>query len=225
MKKIPVISLKTNGYDSYMYADTYTYGTLKNETFSIAGSYSCREEFCSYILSQQMTAKSYWFLLSIGKKGTVNEYRHFIKAAEKSIGVKNTILVRKTNREGVVAICINSWWLKSKIRQQFITCLLRCYYHFYKNAGKAFDKKEIPLETILFSYFYFEKTKAAVQRFMQGYTLLKKGYNCQGWVNRFANDKNTNPEKCLVKIDAGEPDSNVPVSFDPAAQLAGASVL
>lgn len=223
--KMPIIAVtnQSSGYN-INYADGYGYGSFKNNTFCMAGSHSCREEFLRYRMLNEIGGNSYWFLLNIGTKGSVNEYRHFLKAAEKSIGVKNTILVRSTNMKGVVAINVNSWWLKSKIRMQFITCLLRCYYHYNKNNHKSFDKKNIPMDNILFSYPYFSQTKPAVQRFMSGFTLLKKGYKCEGWLNRFNNTK-TNPEKCLVKIDAGEADSNMPLPINVAEQLGGASVL
>ena len=131
--------------------------------------------------------------------------------------IKNTIFIKKTDINGLVLVGLNSWWMKSKIRMQFITCLLRCYHHYYKNGGKPFGVN-VPLETVVYSYPYLAKTKAATARFLEGYTLLKKGFKCTGWMQRFEGTK-TNPEKCLVKIDAGEADSNVPVEFNPADQL------
>lgn len=222
--KLPIVKVNLNGNSAYGYADYFCTGSLVGNSFGISHGYGCREEFYKYDLSHKIGQNNYWFLLNIGSKGSVIEYRRFIRKAEQSMKIKNTIFIKKTDKPNCVMIGLNSWWLKSKIRLQFVTCLIRCYNHYYKKGGQAFDIKNVPLDKIIYSYDYLAQTKAATARFLEGYTLLKKGFKCEGWLNRFSGSK-TNPEKCFVKIDAGEPDSNVPVEFNPADQLAGATVL
>ncbi len=213
---------ETSGYFGYRHA--YFSGTLNGDKFVAASAHTCREAFMTYSLRTKMKDKLNWFLLNAGPKLSLSEFRHFIRAVERKIGIRNTIIVRPTNNPQLLCIGATSWWLKSKIRQEFLTVLLRCYAYYKGNNGTVLDKKDIPMEKVLFSYNYFNESKDATRRFLNGFTLLKKGFKCDGWYRNFANNKK-NPEKALVKLDAGEEDANVPLPMQVEEQLTGASRL
>lgn len=230
------VSMSDSGYPSY-YSHVLSTGKLvKSKTkdameFLVGKQYGCREEFYNYFLSSQLGKDNCHFLINILPKFDMEQYQAFLAAVEHTLGISNTIFATKTNLHdnyGVCLISINSWWLKSKVRLQFVTCLLRAFT-YYKNANRGkptldFPLDNVPVNEILFSYSYLNNTKEATQRFMQGYTLMKKGFKCDGWMYAFSKRKTETIEKMLVKIDAGEDDANLTTSINPL-ELTGASVL
>jgi hypothetical protein len=68
-----------------------------------------------------------------------------------------------------------SWWRENPLRRDFLTAALRHGRHYTGNFEKALN-----------SEYYFKNTKAAVGRFLSGYTKWSgKKYSFEGWVESF----------------------------------------
>jgi len=206
------INIKVNedsesGFNQYLpYDGTFIVGkSVEENIFIYEKTYTCREEFMVYALRLLgKNTKEYSFCLVVKNLNT-EEYKSFIERVLNKIDApSDSIKICPTNYYNIIFVTISDWWINSKIRQEFLTILLRCY-GTYRGAGnyKSLNEDYFPIDDIIFSHKYFQQTEDAVGHFMKGNTLLKIGFSCGGWVENFKENKK-NPLVALVKVNLVE---------------------
>lgn len=195
-------------YNSYLMYDGGYLKLLKDPNDNISSNlycdqiHSCRETFMSTILRPLLKEENDYYFGVINKNNPkINQYRLYIKAIEKIMGLKGTIRAFPTDRKEVFVVKVTSWWLKSKIRQEALTILLRTWSKFHvANKSVKLNFKNLPIRDILLSHEYFQRTRPAVERFFfQNATLLKNKAGCDGWLSNFK-DNHKDPNVVLVKL-------------------------
>lgn len=153
---------------------------------SLDGWYSCRELF----LSESFKGKMNKFLFSHYGNKTHLYIKKFIAECEDRLGVRVSERSRilPTKNANVSIVIIGEWWRTVPIRKALFTILLR--------AGQAYNENRT-FEQALYSNQYVRNTKYAVERFFNGFTILKgKNY---GWVENFQYLSEKGVEKKLDK--------------------------
>lgn len=204
-----LLYIKGETSQNMIYPHTYILGEVLSNVFIPSGSvHSCRETFQTSYLRNHLKTNFVHFVLTVHPDCIITEFQKFIKLIEKQLNIKDSINiyeVENVNRRCVV-VKLNEWWLKSKIRQEFVTILLRCYSSWVTGAktNKTVEHEDLEskIDEILFSQPYFNSTQDAVKYFLSGRTVMKKPFKADvGWHRRFK-DKidNGNPEEVLVGL-------------------------
>ena len=192
MKKDSKITVSTSG----AYANTYYYGTLSGTSFSVSGNYGCREQFLNAVLYSKEKNKSYVFAMGVKRGITIEDFRQFIYDFEKTIAGIATpkIHVNETTDKSLFIFEVDNWWLKSKIRREFLTIMLRAMNTWYKSKDQ---KPYKDVYEVLLTQPYFKRTEAAMRKFMDGYNMMDKGRRNRGWVNNFSGQ--IDPDRWMIK--------------------------
>ncbi len=142
--------------------------------------HSCREDFANKFVTGVVRI---FFGCAVGKKHDVAK---FIRATEERL-LKNTnesgkeplikdkSIFYESSFPSILDVRVSSFWVDTPLKRSMFTMLLRC--------GQSYDGKDY--EKALYSVNYATATKAAVERFLDGYTVFK-GHAEVGWYNNFA---------------------------------------
>lgn len=177
------------------YAPTLTTGNfgiyLKSNSTKYTSWYSCRDTFQG--IDSSVLKNGLFFVLSNSNafdhpdvlKVKYDRIDKFLTKIETKLNLKSS-KIYKTNRDNVVYIKLNSFWLKNKIRRSFLTGALRCSVNWNKRSSV---QKTMP--------DYNEK---AVQYFLKGKTKLahEELENTHGWRYLFTNATTEKIKKMLV---------------------------
>jgi hypothetical protein len=167
----------------------YAFGTLAN---NIIAWETCRDRF-----QATSNPEGYLFFLfnCVNDSGSINVIE-FIRMVEQIIKLpeKDSVVFKKTSVKGIIHVTMSLWW-KYRLRRSLLTALLRCGVFYTDHSGPEFEKA-------LFSQVYTSGTRAAIERFLAGYTAsrLKKRTPFYGWQAFFAAGGNTTSEAALVKL-------------------------
>ena len=201
--------------NTIIYPHTYYIGDVLDNVFiplGLSSIHTCRETFQTSYLRHQISSKSVTFALSIYQHCFFSEFLQFINVIENRLKIKGSIILHEVkNSKNLIVVTLNEWWVKSKIRQEFITILLRCYSTWVKGTGLASKQNKVTeisdltphINNILFSQTYFNETKSAVDYFLDGHNAMKKPFKADvGWHRRFGSKKedNGNHEEVLVGL-------------------------
>lgn len=128
--------------------------------------------------------------------GAADDVIEFIKTIEEIIKlpVADRLQIKKTTNKSVLWIRMSPWW-KYKMRRSLLTALLRCGQNYKERTAACFEKA-------LYSFYYTASTKAAISRFLEGYTAaaLKKNTQFDGWYQYFYQKPADTVNKTLVKL-------------------------
>lgn len=162
-----------------------TLGTLINGNMEW---YTCRDRFQS--ASEHVTEFLFAHLSGEGQH-VIEFIKTFQQAAD--IPKEHCCEVLETTEPNILLVRMTPWW-QYRLRRSLLTALLRCGQSFKKHTGDAFEKA-------LYSLLYTRDTRAAVERFMSGYTAskLKKRTAFYGW-HRLFSDEHVPPDTVLVKL-------------------------
>jgi len=145
---------------------------------------SCREVWSGYF-----TSKMEEFLFT-HKPWAGEKIAEFFELVEKRLKLKkNHTFFETTNLHNVILVKPSGWWRKYRIRRELFTVLLRSAQNYTGNPAD--------FEKALFSYDYAKQTKPAVEKFMEGFTLMKKSAIRNGWRDTFF--KRPDASKDLIK--------------------------
>lgn len=128
------------------------------------------------------------------------------------------VVFMKTNNSQVLYVRMSAWW-KYAIRRSFLTAVLRAGQKYTERTAKAFEKA-------LFSQYYLQSTKPAVNCFLSGRTgsKLKKRARTSfpGWYAHFNGKTEDKVRETLVKVlPDGHPKK--PKKEEPAPEGAAAA--
>jgi hypothetical protein len=201
--ELPPFKIFENGVGgSLINQGVYGTGEMFDHVFILRRTFGCREEFMNQWLRAKTKEKYVVFSLTVNHCD-LEQFKKFLVIIETRLKIENTIQIRPlANKDNIFLVRVSNWWLSSKIRQEFLTILLRCYGEWRGNSANRKAVEELPIENILFSHTYFNATKHAVRRFLDGGTLMKNGFKAEeGWYNRFVKTSGdgANPEIVLVK--------------------------
>jgi hypothetical protein len=132
------------------------------------GFYSCRERFHS-----DTSCLSTEILYACKSKDYRLKLAWLVDEIEAKLGVEEKIICADTNHARLMWIEISPWW-QTPLRFQFLTCVCRA-------ANVAVDTYGKPLLEQLLPQPYLYATKPAVEKFLDGYTMLKPGSYFAGW--------------------------------------------
>ena len=99
----------------------------------------------------------------------------FIDKFEATLGLRQITLMGLTQRKDTIWIQPTSWWTKYAMRRSLFTILLR--------AGRNYKRSKDNFEEALFSVIYTQRTKYALERFLNGNTRYTG--KISGWYNQF----------------------------------------
>lgn len=137
--------------------------------WSITHWYACREEFHT----QTAGLKNYFFFHANNDSKNLGE---FLNKFESRLGLKKRVLVGETNRIGTCWVQPSPWWTKFATRRSLLTILLRA-------GSKAYNIRQDNFEEALYSDYYAERTRDAIDYFLRGNTVYQGC--CSGWVESF----------------------------------------
>jgi hypothetical protein len=108
----------------------------------------------------------------------------FIDKFEDKMKLSKRSIFGPTQREDVTWLVVSRWWIRSNVRRSLFTALLR--------VGQNYKPQRDNFQTVLFANcygkqnYYTRQTKKAVERFMDGYTILdRKAGFWYGWWDCF----------------------------------------
>jgi len=108
----------------------------------------------------------------------------FIDTFENKLEFNKKSIFGPTQREDVTWLVASRWWVSHNIRRSLFTALLR--------EGQNYNIKKDNFKKVLFSdyygrrNYYTRQTRKAVERFLEGYTVLQSGvYFPLGWWDFF----------------------------------------
>jgi hypothetical protein len=142
----------------------------KNGVLYRGSWYGCRETFSRYF-----SAKSKILLMGTDSAIKINNCARFLADCETRLRIDKSKIISCNDNNGkpVVGVILNTWWTENLMRRQLLTVLLRAGQNYQGNFDKALE-----------SYVYSARTKEAIYKFFDGYTIFPKFRG--GWVNNFA---------------------------------------
>lgn len=143
----------------------------KDSYYQIVDRETCREVFHRYSFRKYTSCFGY---LHEGAQNIPD----FINRFEKQIGLSNKSKFYKTNYSQFILIEPSKWWKQNSLRKHLFTVLVK--------IGVKFNKRNF--NGVLYRNRYIKHTKAALLRFINGYTIYKGYFN--GWVNSLSDEKN-----------------------------------
>lgn len=143
----------------------------------------CRDEF-----HRSFTRKSQNLVLCHPDK-EMEDLATFIWKVEDILKIKEYTRIGKTQRNHFTWIKVSPFWLESSMRRSFFTALLR--------SARTYSIAQDNFQATLYSLFYFNQTRHAVERFLAGYTrYVGRRY---GWHNVFCDKTSEQVKHMLVR--------------------------
>lgn len=140
----------------------------KNPHWRISQYYGCREQFQVHFKSNNQ------YLAFQHVSGERRRIASFFRIVDKKLGLRVGTKFGPTQRSNISWIWVPKFWRESYVRRSLFTALLRAarkYVPTRKNFTEA-----------LYSVSYTRRTRLAVQRFFEGYTVFKNVYKFNmGW--------------------------------------------
>jgi len=188
LKKMKLKTSRYNIQTKMVYANQFginyvdIYGLTEQDWFG------CREYFAEYFDDK----RSYFFFSH--KKGETKNIAAFFNIFEKKLKLnkKSRSKFYLSNNSNVTVVNPSRWWRQAEMRRQLFTILLR--------SAVKYDTKKRNFEEALFSYIYAKQTKAAILRFLKGYTYFKYDQDYfEGFRDYFQNAPENELEEILIK--------------------------
>lgn len=119
----------------------------------------------------------------------------FIWKAEDMLKIKEHTLIGPTQRNHFTWVKVSPFWLETSMRRSFFTALLRSARAYWVREKDGIAKDNF--DAALYSLFYFNQTRYAVERFLAGHTrYVGRRY---GWHNVFVDKTARQVEQMLVR--------------------------
>lgn len=149
---------------------------------------TCRDRFQAR--SEYESFVDFYFCHRPGRSDDVIEFMKMVELVAK-VEEEDALVISKTDLDNVVHVRMSKWW-KQRVRRSLLTAFLRCSDAFKERSGPSFVKT-------IFSRTYTEETREAIERFLDGYTLVKysRKKEFSGWWELFKVGGNS--KKILVK--------------------------
>lgn len=140
-------------------------------THQVLNTYTCRETFATQ-WGRAVRNGSDKMSLTASTKNRKKIVKFFEKLEDKLELKVRTTFHYIANRSTGLIIEPSKWWLRSAMRRSIFTIFLRAGKHYKSNFDAAIQSQQ-----------YFQRTKNAVNRFLDGHTYYRG--RSGGWVNVF----------------------------------------
>lgn len=150
------------------------YRKFDGEKYKIVNWHYCRDIFHPQLYNLDI----FFFAHDPGKSFNVAS---FMEIVEKKANVDFFSEYGPTQRKSIMWIRPSKWWTIKSMRRSLFTILLRCGNNYKKDFKQA-----------LFSDYYANATKYAINRFLNGYTHYIGSK--KGWFEQFYEAKISNKE-------------------------------
>ncbi len=155
----------------------------KRPKVSAGETHSCRETFSHHF---SPTKQSFYFMMKSVEDA--DKIAKFFAQLENQLKLKpgQRLRFQKTTEKNVIGIYVSAWWRKNSLRRQLLTAFIRA----------ALTKKDTFKQKLnSCKYFRSKVSKIALQKFLNGETALKNGFNEMlhggtGWAYYFRDEKN-----------------------------------
>lgn len=136
--------------------------------YFVNGWFDCRELWHSQLYNLNLFFYTH-------KANTGRDIATFLSKVEDILNLKNKTRFGPTQRKTIMWIEPTKWWTKPPMRRSLFTILLRSAAYYSVNEDN--------FQEALFSSFYADKTKSAIEWFLKGNTVYcgKKA----GWYKQF----------------------------------------
>lgn len=141
---------------------------IKNERYVVKNWYHCREIWHN----QMYNAKLFFYAHPVSRNKSLNA---FFEKIETILNVQEKSIFGPTQKKHIMYVKPSKWWLKYTMRRSLFTILLR--------SSSSYDISLDNFEDALYSNFYAERTRKAIQYFLQGNTVYKG--KRRGWHRQF----------------------------------------
>lgn len=129
--------------------------------------------FCREVITSKL--KGARRLLFRHRKRHGKNVAMFIAKVEEKLNINPRTKFGPTQRNNIMWLRVSPWWTSSSMKISLFTALLR--------AGQNYSLATDNFEKALYSIVYTRKTKAAIERFFNGYTRYTG--NIRGWHTQF----------------------------------------
>lgn len=137
----------------------------------IGSFYHCRDQFHPHFTGKSQN------IIYCHPANEREDIANFIWMIEDRVKVEEHSRIGPTNRNTFTWIKVSPFWLQQSMRRSFFTAILR--------AARAYKVAKNNFNEALYSVFYFQESRPAVQRFLAGFTYFTgRRY---GWHNVFRN--------------------------------------
>ena len=141
---------------------------IKDNRHVVKNWFHCREIWHN----QMYNAKLFFYVHPISRNKSLSA---FFEKIEMLLNIKEKSLFGPTQKKYIMYIKPSKWWLKYTMRRSLFTILLR--------SSNAYDIGLDNFENALYSNFYAERSRKAIEYFFAGNTIYKG--KKRGWYKQF----------------------------------------
>ncbi len=142
--------------------------SVKEERYVVKNWYHCREIWHN----QMYNAKLFFYVHPVSRNKALQS---FFEKIEDVLKLEQKSVFGPTQKKYIMYIKPSKWWLKYTMRRSLFTILLR--------SSNSYDCNLDNFESALYSNYYAERTKNAIQYFLKGNTIYKG--KKRGWYKQF----------------------------------------